>query len=67
MTVREKNPQKDQEKEKESSLEKSEFPCRIKICKNPSCKFWLLPCVMVWWLTDGWEGAPPDFTARTTC
>ena len=27
----------------ESSLDKSEIPCRFKFCKNPSCKFWHPP------------------------
>ena len=27
----------------ENSLDKSEIPCRFKLCKNPSCKFWHLP------------------------
>ena len=27
-------------RKKESSLDKSEIPCRLKFCKNPSCKFW---------------------------
>ena len=29
--------------EEESSLEKSEIPCRFKFCKNLSCKFWHPP------------------------
>ena len=31
---------------KESS-KKSEIPCRFRICKNPSCAFWHLPCVRI--------------------
>ena len=27
----------------ENSLSKSEIPCRFKLSKNPSCKFWHLP------------------------
>ena len=29
-------------KEESSSDERSEIPCRVKFCKNPSCKFWHL-------------------------
>ena len=48
LTARDKNPPKDQVKREETTLDKSEIPCRFKFCKNPSCKFWhILPCVRI--------------------
>ena len=43
LTARDKKSSQGSGSKQENSLDKSEFPCQFKFCKNPSCKFWHRP------------------------